>query len=64
MQGDNAEQFYRAQTELNQRILSRTGTILSSDQSEALESRLNQYLEVQKVSIEMAREATTRKNGR
>jgi hypothetical protein len=64
VQGDNAEQFYRVQTELNQRILSRTGTILSSDQYEALESRLNQYLEVQKVSIEMAREATTRKKGR
>jgi hypothetical protein len=62
-QGDNAEQFYRAQTELNQRILGRAGTILSSDQYEALESRLNQYLEVQKISIEMAR-ATTRKKGR
>lgn len=61
-QGDNAEQFYRAQAELNQRILGRAGTILSSDQYEALESRLNQYLEVQKISIEMAREAATRKN--
>ena len=63
-QGDNAEQFYLAETELNQRILSRTGTILSSDQYEALESRLNQYLEVQKISIEMARKAAARKKGR
>ena len=32
VQGDNAEQFYHVQMDLNQRILSRTGTILSPDQ--------------------------------
>ena len=61
-QGDSAEQFYRAQAELNQRILGRAGTILSSDQYEALEARLSQYLEVQKISIEMARGVVARKN--
>ena len=64
VQGDNAEQFYRAQADLNQRILSRTGTILSPDQYEALESFLNQYLKVQKIGIEMARQAAGRKEGR
>lgn len=63
-QGDKAEQFYRAQSELNQRILSRTGTFLSADQYEALESFLNQYLKVEKISIEMARQAAVRKDGR
>ena len=62
-QGDNAEQFYRAQTELNQRILSRSGTILSSDQYEALESFLSQYFKMQRISIEMAREVAAQKKG-
>jgi hypothetical protein len=56
LEGDNAEQYYKAQIDFNQRILNRTGTLLSAGQYEALENFQNQYLEVSKVGIEMVRE--------
>jgi hypothetical protein len=60
LEGDNAEQYYRAQMDFNQRVRNRTGTLLSGEQYEALENFQNQYLEVSKVGIEMARETMAR----
>ncbi|HMG04164.1 MAG TPA: hypothetical protein VK581_01810, partial [Chthoniobacterales bacterium] len=56
LEGDNADQYYREEMAYNQRVRDRTGTILSPEQFEALENFQNQYLEVSKVGIEMARE--------
>jgi hypothetical protein len=61
-QGDNAEEFYRAESDLNRRILNRAASTLSSEQYEALGKRLSQYLEFQKISIEMARKVAAQKN--
>ena len=64
LEGDNAERYFAAQTDLNQRILNRTGTTLTPEQCEALERFQKQHLDVQKVGIEMAREIKQRrKNG-
>jgi hypothetical protein len=53
--GNNAEQFYQRQAELNQRILDRAGSVLNPDQYSALESYQKQQLEMQKLGMEMAR---------
>lgn len=62
IEGDNAEQYFKAQTDFNQRVLSRSGTLLSPDQYEALETFQTQYLTVSKFGVQMAREILTRKN--
>src|SRR5262249_3700723 len=64
MEGDNADQFYRAETDLNRRILSRAGSMLSPEQYQVFEARLNQYLEFQMTTVEMVRDATRQKEGR
>jgi hypothetical protein len=56
LEGDNAERYYEAQTDLNQRILQRAGTILSPEQYDALERFQKQHLQVHKVGIETMRE--------
>jgi hypothetical protein len=56
LEGDNVDQYYREEMAYNQRVRGRTGTILSPEQFEALENFQNQYLEVSKFGIEMARE--------
>lgn len=63
-EGDNAEKFYQRQTELNQRILDRAGSVLQPDQYRALESYQKQQLEMQKLGMEMARKMMgTEKDG-
>jgi hypothetical protein len=56
LEGDNAEQYYREEMAYNERVLSRTGTVLNAEQLEAFENFQKQYLEVSKFGIEMARE--------
>jgi len=46
IEGNNAEQYFKTQADFNQRVLSRTATLLSPDQYEALETFQTQYLTV------------------
>lgn len=57
LEGNNADQYYREEKDFHQRVLGRTGTLLDAEQYEALENFQNQYVEVAKAGIEMARDA-------
>jgi hypothetical protein len=56
------EQYYEAQMDRNQRIRNRLETILSPEQSHELERFQNEYLEMDRVRVETAREMIGRQN--
>lgn len=61
LEGNNADQYYREERDFHQRVLSRTGTLLDAEQYEALQNFQDQYVEVAKSGVEMARDAVAPK---
>lgn len=61
LEGNNADQYGREEKDFHRRVLSRTGTLLDAEQYEALENFQNQYVEVARSGIEMARDAIAKK---
>jgi hypothetical protein len=55
LEGNNAQQYYEAEADLNRRILSRAGSVLNEEQHEALAKFQDRHLAAEKAGIEAVR---------
>lgn len=55
LEGDNAERYYKAEADLNMRVLSRAGAVLSPEQYEALDKFQQRHLAAEEAGIEAIR---------